>query len=69
MSTNTLEKDLVLIKNPGQSLYLFPTWFVLIILIAHGNHLQNLNKSNTNDLFIQIISGLVSNNLKRMGKS
>jgi len=56
------KENLVLVKYPGQSLHFFPTWFVLIIMIAHNQHLQDLNKRRANDLFIQIISGFVSVN-------
>ncbi len=54
------KENLVLVKDPGQSLHFFPAGFVLIIMIAHKQHLQDLNKRRANDLYEQIISGFVS---------
>ena len=50
-----LEKVLVLVKNPGQSLDFFPDWFVLIILIIHDSICQKMDKSKANELFILFI--------------
>ena len=51
------KRNLVFVKNPWKSSYFFP-WniFILIDMISHARHLQDLHKSSMNDLFIQIIS-------------